>query len=667
MSVPPSNRLLELLTNIQPMLAMFWLGLALFSAGLAVLLYTRWGQYKPLRKCMALSLLAHLLLATYATTVQIVTPTPPAPAVVQLALCDVPGDASRGAGGQPASTADPHDQPWESLPGDTPPRPEKAKSEDKLKTGPSEPKRSAHADDPRLPIDKPLRDVALPEAKPLAPKLAAKPATPTPPPPAIAPPPAQRRETATVMPPAPSESHDRAEDDLAAKRVRPSSDDVPLALLKPPEALPKISDSDDANAPDWRSAPRVVADSRQSVLTMKPSERAADASSRSADRPESTSAAALPVGLATPSTSNKPLPDAYRLRVAPNRAGVAQSHGGSVETEAAVKAALKWLADNQAADGRWDPRSHDAGKETNALGRTRPGAGSHADTAVTGLSLLAFLASGHTHLDGPYREDVRRAVEYLMRVQAADGNLAGEAVNYEFMYCHGIATCALSEAYGMTHDGRLHDPLRRAIAYTLAAQDPIGGGWRYRPRDSGDTSQLGWQLMALKSAELAGIPIPDATRQGVVRYLRSVSSGQSGGRASYRPGEQATRSMSAEALVCWQFLGLPRHHPACDEAGDFILGELPSEGQSNVYYWYYATLAMYQLQGVHWQRWNESLRSTVVNRQVKSGPLAGSWNTDDLWGGYGGRVYTTALSTLILEVYYRFLPIYGATPPGGSH
>jgi hypothetical protein len=253
-----------------------------------------------------------------------------------------------------------------------------------------------------------------------------------------------------------------------------------------------------------------------------------------------------------------------------------------------------------------------------------------------------------------------------MRTQAADGNLGGGAAMFEFMYCHAMATCALSEAYGMTRDDRLRESLERAIGYTLAAQDPKGGGWRYRPHDAGDTSQLGWQLMALKSAELAGLPVPERTRQGIIRYLQSVSAGQYGGRASYRPGEQTTRSMTAEALLCWQFLGLAREHPACNEAGNFMLGELPGEGQFNLYYWYYATFSMYQLQGVYWQRWNEALRTTLVSLQVKEGPLAGSWNTNDLWGGYGGRVYTTALSALTLEVYYRFLPLYSGAAWGGS-
>ena len=97
------------------------------------------------------------------------------------------------------------------------------------------------------------------------------------------------------------------------------------------------------------------------------------------------------------------------------------------------------------------------------------------------------------------------------------------------MYSHGIASFALSEDYAMTHDQRLEASLRAAIGYTIAAQNPSTGGWRYQPHETGDTSQLGWQLMALKSAELAGIPMPETTRDGAVRFLGSVASGTSGG------------------------------------------------------------------------------------------------------------------------------------------
>jgi hypothetical protein len=125
--------------------------------------------------------------------------------------------------------------------------------------------------------------------------------------------------------------------------------------------------------------------------------------------------------------------------------------------------------------------------------------------------------------------------------------------------------------------------------------------------------------------------------------------------------------MTAEALVCRQFLGMARGNPASNEAGDFILGELPGSGQPNYYYWYYATIGMFQLQGVYRDRWNTALTSTLLGSQRASGDEAGSWDPNDVWGGHGGRVYSTALGALCFEVYYRYLPLYGNTPlPDGG-
>jgi hypothetical protein len=165
--------------------------------------------------------------------------------------------------------------------------------------------------------------------------------------------------------------------------------------------------------------------------------------------------------------------------------------------------------------------------------------------------------------------------------------------------------------------------------------------------------------MALKSAELAGMPLPETTRQGILRYLQSVAGGRSGGLASYRPGERPTRTMTAEAMVCWQFLGMPRAHPAGDEAADYLATELPGEGPANLYYWYYGTLAAHQLQGECWRRWNEALRRQLPAMQRKDGPWAGSWDPDAVWGGYGGRIFSTSLGALCLEIYYRYLSVYG--------
>jgi hypothetical protein len=364
------------------------------------------------------------------------------------------------------------------------------------------------------------------------------------------------------------------------------------------------------------------------------------------------------LGQARLEQKSQDVPRAYRLRVAPNRSEIAMRYGATNESEASVRAALKWLADNQERDGRWDPIRHGGGKEQRVFGRDRFGAGAKADTGISALALLAFLASGHTHEEGLYRENVQRGLEFLVRSQGSDGNLGGRASTYAFMYCHAMATFAVSEAYGMTGDRRLEGAVRRAVMYTITAQNPTTGGWRYNVGEEGDTSQLGWQLMALKSADLAGIPLPAHTRQGAIRYLASVSSGRFGGLAAYRPVEAASRPMTAEALACRHFLGIPPDSRTANEASEYLLADLPGDGEANFYYWYYATLGLYQTQNDAWERWNAALQRELLTRQRNSGPLAGSWDPDTVWGGYGGRVYTTALATLCLEVYYRFMPLY---------
>jgi len=352
-------------------------------------------------------------------------------------------------------------------------------------------------------------------------------------------------------------------------------------------------------------------------------------------------------------------PEIYRLRTAPDRARQAASLGSNPRSEAAVAAALAWLAANQEPDGRWNARKHGGGRETMEAGRDRLGAGSSADTAVTGLALLAFAASGDTHRDGPHQSAVRGGLQYLLRCQGQDGNLAGQAETFEFMYCHGMATLAVAELFGMTGDEDLREPLTRAVAYTLAVQDPIGGGWRYRFREPGDMSQFGWQVMALKSAQLAGIRVPEQAWHRAALFLDTVSAGNYRGLAAYRPGEPVSRTMTAEALVCRIFLGLTPDGPTAREAGDFLLAEMPGEGYPNLYYWYYGTLGMFQLQGAYWNRWTQALQQTLLTTQRTTAPLAGSWDPNTRWDGYGGRVYSTALSALCLESFYRFLPFRG--------
>lgn len=322
--------------------------------------------------------------------------------------------------------------------------------------------------------------------------------------------------------------------------------------------------------------------------------------------------------------------------------------GGSLKTEAAVKAALRFLAEHQRRDGAWDPATSGAGVERRPLGESRLGAGTRCETGITGLALLAMMGAGNTHLEGEYDDCVYQGLSYLIGNQAADGSMGGSATLYAKTYCHSMASLSLCEAAVLTQDQSALEASKRAIEYTKSLQHPITGGWRYTRGDRGDLSQLGWQAMVLDAGKRAGIPIPDKHFQGVERFLRGVRVGR-GGLACYRNGEATSRTMTAEALATRLLMGESIPDVEINEAEQYLLRTLPGSRQDNYYYWYYATLALHQLQDDAWLQWNEALKQRLLSTQRPDG----SWPASTVWGGYGGTVYTTAMATLCLESYYR--------------
>ena len=376
------------------------------------------------------------------------------------------------------------------------------------------------------------------------------------------------------------------------------------------------------------------------------------------------------------------VPAIYRSRLDANRSALARRAGASNASEEAVERALLWLSRHQDADGRWDGaprRSIATARSSTATISTTPRTaprrrllrrvlllgGRHGGS--TGLSLLAYLGAGYTHLDGQYAETVANGLEFLRRQQKPDGDLRGrsQAVG---MYCHAMATLALCEAYALTADPKLRAPVERAIDFLekSRAQDRLA--WRYAPGSPvGDTSILGWVVMCLKSAQEVGIPIRADVRQGALTWLGKVASGPSSGLAKYQPQEKVTPTMTAEAWVCRQFLGVGGPGNSSREAAEYLLrnGSERERQQFNLYYLYYGTLAMYQHGGDAWARWNLKTRDTILRRQRPSGHAAGSWDPDESqYGTHGGRIYcTAALATLSLEVYYRYLRLYESPPP----
>ncbi|HET6328252.1 MAG TPA: prenyltransferase/squalene oxidase repeat-containing protein [Planctomycetaceae bacterium] len=352
----------------------------------------------------------------------------------------------------------------------------------------------------------------------------------------------------------------------------------------------------------------------------------------------------------------------YRLRKLSNRKDNARQFGGTETSERSVEASLRWLARMQSPKGNWDAKAFGAGQvKIDENGVDRDYAGRDADSGVTALAVLAFLGAGYTHEEGKYADNVDRALRWLISQQKSDGNLGGDAGHFAMNYCHGIATYALAEAYGMQNDPTsntmLREPLLRGVRYVLQNQNP-DGGWRYLKGQKSDISMSGWHLMALKSAEIAGVNIPRSAKAEVVAFLKARSLGTYGGLAGYREDLPPSASMTAEAMFCKQMLGMRRDNAASREAADYLLARLPRRESFNEYYWYYGTLAMYQFGGDGWNSWNAAIRDLLIAEQRTDGDYAGSWDPLGPWAQYGGRIYSTALSTLCLEVYYRFLPLY---------
>ncbi len=332
------------------------------------------------------------------------------------------------------------------------------------------------------------------------------------------------------------------------------------------------------------------------------------------------------------------------------RSRIALQEGGTVASEDAVSRGLEWLARQQNSDGSW------------SLDGRFSNAGNHSDTAATAMALLPFLGAGQTHQQGQYRQTVQRGLDWLLanQVRSTDprtnGSIIGRGIGR--MYAHGQATIALCEAYAMTQDARIRDPAQAAIDYIVRAQHSAGG-WRYHFGEPGDTSVMGWQLMALRSGQMAYLNVPSETFEKASRFLDSVQVDSQGSLYSYMPGRGASHVMTAEALLCRQYGGWAADHPALVRGSQFLLSShLPNVQRTDIYYWYYGTQVMHHMGGSTWNRWNNTLRDILVQTQIKQGSEAGSWTPVGTFAGQGGRLYQTALSLCTLEVYYRHLPLY---------
>ncbi|VTS03597.1 prenyltransferase/squalene oxidase repeat-containing protein [Tuwongella immobilis] len=323
-----------------------------------------------------------------------------------------------------------------------------------------------------------------------------------------------------------------------------------------------------------------------------------------------------------------------------------KSGGGNQLSEAAVARGLEWLARQQKPDGRWVYDGSSAGDTV----------------AATGMALLPFLAAGQTHKSGAaksgknYSKKIALGLEYLKSRQQPSGDFTGASS----MYSTAIAAVALCEAYGMTKDPSLKRHAQSVLNFIMKGQGN-NGSWGYRAGSTGDTSIVGWQIQALKSGKIADLTVSDEIMKRANSFLDTVST-ESGARYGYT-SRGGTPSLTAVGLLCRQYsANWGPNNPALAAGVDFLVkGSAPQKGRFDMYVYYYATQVVHFYGGAKWSKdWNPKMRDMLIDMQVKlAGPDQGSWAADTgSIGSHCGRLGTTCLALLTLEVYYRHLPLY---------
>jgi hypothetical protein len=361
-----------------------------------------------------------------------------------------------------------------------------------------------------------------------------------------------------------------------------------------------------------------------------------------------------PNGLNPPGDADRPLA---------NLASLLQEFGGTDESERAVALGLAWLAKQQKPDGGW---AYDQGSKEERV-------------AATGMALLPFIPVGETHKPRPgsegrckYTAVVANGLAFLRKLCPPDGPNAGRMSTN--MYAQGIGTLALCDAYRATRDRELRPYVQAALNYIQRAQSP-NGSWGYAASCNGDTSITGWQIQALWSAKLArDLVVDERVIRNAIAFLNLASAGEHKSMYGYGDSVGAAPGTSLTAVGLWSRAcidGWGPNHPGMVEGASGLLANPPAGTGAvrNLYYLYYATQVVRFFGGDAWRTWNEGrqqadgtrtdgMRDWLVRAQVReAGANEGSWNPEAGWFGSScGRLGTTAICVLTLEVYYRPVP-----------
>jgi hypothetical protein len=262
---------------------------------------------------------------------------------------------------------------------------------------------------------------------------------------------------------------------------------------------------------------------------------------------------------------------------------------------------------------------------------------------------------------GPYGENLNRAIDYVLGQQQTGGLLADRSAGSGAMYDHGIATIMLCEAYGMLDDRRqeaARGAINRSVSLILQAQrirkgNMQQGGWRYSPTSAdSDLSVTGWQLMALRAAANAGAILPpEAIRDGLA-FVRNCAVDDGSGGFAYTGKSGVTAALTGTGVLALILLG-EENDPRIKNGGSYLLKSRLLDAHHYYYTVYYCSQAAWQLGGPYWTQINADISSDLRRRQQRDG----AWNAGGLADGQGPS-YSTAMAVLALTVPYRYLPLY---------
>lgn len=308
------------------------------------------------------------------------------------------------------------------------------------------------------------------------------------------------------------------------------------------------------------------------------------------------------------------------------------------EAKQAIQNGLRWLADQQYANGAFGSVARQQGN---------PG--------IAGLAGLAFLSSGSTPGRGPYGGPLRKVIDYLISCATPTGYIIEPNSEAESpMYGHGFATMFLAEALGMSERADLSRVVRKAVALIVQTQNEEGG-WRYFPvpKDA-DLSVTACQLMALRAARNTGISVPKETIDKGIEYIQGCQNPDGGFRYRLNETMESRFARSAAAVTALYTSGV-HEGPVLEKGRTYLRQNLPGVRgfrEHDFYYYaqYYAVQAAWHAGGDYWDSWYPAIRQELLRSQSGDG----SWS-NDVWFGSD---YGTAMALIVLQVPNHLLPIF---------